>query len=93
MRTAPEVGGMTPVIIRIVVDFPAPFGPKKPKISPRLTVNETPFTARLGPNSFMRFSTWIIDSMVGAILTDLTDSKLSKHRFRVKKSQDIRRDS
>ena len=30
-ETSPAVGGMNPVIIRIVVDFPAPFGPRKPK--------------------------------------------------------------
>ena len=43
------VGGMKPVIMRIVVDLPAPFGPRKPSTSPRSTVNEMPSTARLGP--------------------------------------------
>src|SRR5258706_445437 len=32
---SPSVGGMKPVIIRIVVDLPAPFGPRKPRTSPR----------------------------------------------------------
>jgi len=30
----PAVGRMRPTIIRIVVVFPAPFGPRNPKISP-----------------------------------------------------------
>ncbi len=33
----PEVGTSKPHIILKVVDLPAPFGPSKPKISPRLT--------------------------------------------------------
>ena len=31
---------MNPVIIRIVVDFPAPFGPRKPSTSPFPTAKE-----------------------------------------------------
>lgn len=31
-----------------VVVFPAPFGPKKPKISPRATDSESPFSATSG---------------------------------------------
>src|SRR5467141_1229636 len=58
--TLPSVGGMKPVIIRIVVDFPAPFGPRKPSTSPRSTENDTPSTARFGPNVFTRFSTLIM---------------------------------
>ena len=34
ISTLPEVGSVNPSIIRIVVDFPAPFGPNNPKISP-----------------------------------------------------------
>ena len=44
----PEVGGMKPVIMRMVVDLPAPLGPRKPSTSPRSTVNETSFTASFG---------------------------------------------
>ena len=32
----PEVGSVRPSTISIVVDFPAPFGPSNPNISPRL---------------------------------------------------------
>src|ERR1017187_1142871 len=58
--TLPSVGGMKPVIMRIVVDLPAPFGPRKPSTSPRSTENETPSTARLAPKTFTKFSTLII---------------------------------
>src|SRR5437867_5255019 len=35
--------------IRIVVDFPAPFGPRKPTISPGATLNDTSRMAVTGP--------------------------------------------
>src|ERR1051325_2164340 len=47
---------MKPVIMRMVVDLPAPFGPRKPSTSPRSTRNEMPSTARFGPNVFTKFS-------------------------------------
>ncbi|OQC26274.1 MAG: hypothetical protein BWX70_02358 [Verrucomicrobia bacterium ADurb.Bin070] len=53
----PAVGGMNPVIIRIVVDFPAPFGPRKPRTSPFSTEKETPLTAWNEPKSFLRLLT------------------------------------
>jgi hypothetical protein len=46
--------------MRMVVDLPAPFGPRKPRTSPRWTVKETSFTATFGPNVFVRFSTLIM---------------------------------
>src|ERR1044071_3797569 len=58
--TLPSVGGMKPVIIRMVVDLPAPFGPRKPSTSPRSTVNEIPSTARFAPKDFTRLSILII---------------------------------
>jgi hypothetical protein len=41
--------------MRMVVDLPAPLGPKMPNTSPRSTVKLTPFTATFGPNVFVRF--------------------------------------
>ena len=41
----PLVGETKPMSILIVVVLPAPFGPRKPKISPRFTSSETPRTA------------------------------------------------
>src|SRR3979411_2153996 len=58
--TLPEVAGMKPVIMRMVVDLPAPFGPRKPSTSPRATLNEMPSTARFAPNVLTRFSILII---------------------------------
>src|ERR1035438_3493277 len=43
--------------MRIVVDFPAPLGPRKPMISPRATVKLTSFTAVTPANVFTRFET------------------------------------
>ncbi len=45
-RSRPALGVRIPVSILIVVDFPAPFGPMYPTISPRATVNEIESTAR-----------------------------------------------
>src|SRR3954453_2589329 len=42
----PESGKKIPVIMRMVVVFPAPLRPRRPVMEPRRTVNETPSTAR-----------------------------------------------
>ena len=41
----PSVGSTSVQSILMVVDFPAPLGPRKPKISPGATSNEMPSTA------------------------------------------------
>jgi len=56
---------MKPVTIRMVVDLPAPLGPRKPRTSPRSTLNEMPSTARLVPKDFTRFSILIINTWIG----------------------------
>src|SRR6266850_3975522 len=58
-ETAPALGGMNPVIMRMVVDLPAPLGPRNPSTSPLPTSKETPSTARFGPKDLLRFSTLI----------------------------------
>src|SRR4051794_31985411 len=65
MTAVPAVGARKPVIIFIVVDFPAPFGPRKPRTSPFPTVKLTSSTAVNGPNFFVR---WRISSMLPALL-------------------------
>ena len=45
MRAVPALGGMKPASIRMVVDLPAPLGPRKPSTSPRATVKDTSSTA------------------------------------------------
>ena len=49
MLAVPEVGRSSPNSMRIVVDFPAPFGPRKPVTTPGCTVNDSPSTASLSP--------------------------------------------
>src|ERR1700730_15853635 len=49
----PEVGPINPHRIRIVVDFPAPFGPRNPKISPCRTSIDTRSTATKSPKRFV----------------------------------------
>jgi len=48
-RTVPDVAGMKPVMMRIVVVFPAPLGPRNPRICPLPAVNETPSMALRSP--------------------------------------------
>src|SRR6185436_14489936 len=59
--------------MRMVVDLPEPFGPRKPTTSPRSTLNEMPSTARFAPNVFTRFSLLIIglELRKGGIITQL----------------------
>jgi hypothetical protein len=40
-----EVAGVRPTMIRMVVDLPAPFGPRKPVTRPVAAVKETSSTA------------------------------------------------
>src|SRR5512133_3210813 len=46
--------GISPVSMRIVVDLPAPLGPRKPKKLPRGTSRSTPSTAAFEPYDFRR---------------------------------------
>ena len=46
--------GETPAIMRIVVVFPAPLGPRKPKNSPSRTSKSMPATAVRSPKTFVR---------------------------------------
>jgi hypothetical protein len=47
--TDPSVGEMKPAIIRMVVDLPAPFAPRKPRTSPGETEKLRLSTASLSP--------------------------------------------
>src|SRR5262245_15784048 len=55
--TLPAVGERKPVIIFIVVDLPAPLGPRKPRTSPLSTRKDTSSTAVNGPKRLV--SPWI----------------------------------
>src|SRR5215831_4843852 len=63
---APLVGRSSVVSILMVVVFPAPLGPRKAKISPAATSNETSLTAVNEPNVFTRFCTLIMRATSGA---------------------------
>ena len=49
--------------MEIVVDFPAPFTPRKAKSSPRLTLNERSLTALTSPKDLLRCSISIMRSI------------------------------
>ena len=49
IRAVPDVGGSRPRIIRMVVDLPAPFGPRNPVTCPARMSTDRPYTAVLVP--------------------------------------------
>jgi hypothetical protein len=55
----PSVTGETQPIMRIVDVFPAPFGPRKPKASPRCRSKSMPSTATKSPKRFTRSRAWM----------------------------------
>ncbi|OUD84425.1 hypothetical protein BC477_16400 [Clavibacter michiganensis subsp. michiganensis] len=56
MSREPPVREETAPIMRMVVDLPAPFGPRSPKDSPGATSKERPSTATWSPYFFTRRS-------------------------------------
>src|ERR1700733_7185250 len=72
----PEVGCSSVVNILMVVVLPAPLGPRKAKISPLATSNDTLATAVKSPNFFTSCCTRIIETQSpGAIVTATQRSK------------------
>ena len=67
MVTSPEVGGVSPTITRMVVDLPAPLGPRKPVTRPGLAVNVTSSTAVKRPYFFVRESIVIMAQSLASI--------------------------
>src|SRR5215218_10448422 len=63
-QARPSVGGSSVVSMWTVVDFPAPFGPRKPYTSPGSTRRSIPSTAR-GPFLNSRTSPW--DSIAASL--------------------------
>lgn len=64
MRTSPAVGRFRPSIMRIVVDFPAPLGPRNPVTRPGRTRKPSPSTAVVFPYRLVRSVTSIMPVMV-----------------------------
>ena len=54
-----------------VVVFPAPFGPRKPTISPRATVNDRSSTTTASPYRFVRCSALIAGVADGETAPDM----------------------
>src|SRR5687767_7318959 len=57
---------MIDMIMRIVVLFPAPFGPRNPHSEPRGTTRSRSRTAQVAPNCFCTFCSTIAASRSGA---------------------------
>src|SRR4051795_12444112 len=74
----PPVGSRIPQSMRMVVDLPAPFGPRTPKISPRSTVSETSRTATRRPKVRDRFSVLTMGSALIAC-SGLRPPRLATH--------------
>ena len=68
------------VKIRIVVVFPAPFGPSNPKTVPSSTARSTPLTAFTVPNDFVRPSVEMIEFAMRARISTADDSDMSAGR-------------
>src|SRR5574344_603417 len=67
-----STGWLSPVSICMAVVFPAPLAPRKPKISPRLTVKLISSTAWNVPKAFTRCSTSITFSSFTSIAFDFS---------------------
>ena len=57
------VGDSRPGMHPMVVDFPAPFGPSRPKILPASTLKLMPSTAASSPYILRRLWTWIMQRL------------------------------
>ena len=66
MVARPRSGASSPMIIRMVVDFPDPFGPRKPVTTPGRTSKLRPSTARVDPKRLLRPVALIIAISVSA---------------------------
>src|SRR5664279_49911 len=73
MSAWPLVGLSNPRIIRIVVDFPAPLGPRKPVTAPGATVNDRSSTAWVLPKC-------LVNPMASIIVVCPFPTSL-RHRF------------
>src|SRR6201996_1333616 len=62
----PRVFGTRPMMVRVSTDLPAPDGPTKPKISPRLTSRFSPSSTRVEPNCTVISRTRMMASVASA---------------------------
>src|SRR5690348_5770284 len=82
----PEVGASKPVSIFIVVDFPAPLGPRKPKNWPGVTRRSMLSTAVNGPKRRVNFSVRMavscMESPFGRVPRGRTLARVRRKRMR-----------
>lgn len=81
MVAVPEVGLVNPTIIRIAVDLPAPFGPRKPVTRPGVQSKEMSSTARKSRYTFVRFWTLIMAPILPYAAKLLADCPQAKQSF------------
>src|SRR6185312_1654939 len=74
----PAVGVRKPVTIFMVVDLPAPFGPRKPNTSPFPTLRSIPATAATAPNRLVRPSISIIGPKAGKVAWERLNGNRAK---------------
>src|SRR5258708_29759399 len=77
----PDVGSSSPHSMRMVVDFPAPLLPRKPKISPRATSKLMSSTATNWPKRRVRRRTTIV-AFAGPGVASLSAKGPLQPRFR-----------
>src|SRR5437667_12479383 len=78
-NASPALGAISPRSIRIVVDLPAPLGPRKPCTSPVLTARSRPSSARVRPNDLYRPDTEIALVILPKVRFFHKPAKLGKH--------------
>ena len=71
IRSSPPLIGETAAIIRMVLDLPAPFGPRNPNDSPRCTSTSIPLTASNSPNDLRSPRAEIIGAAASVTLATL----------------------
>ncbi len=77
----PETLGTRPMMVRVSTDLPAPDGPTKPRISPRLTSRLSPSSTRVAPNCTVMSRTRMIASAIsGAMVTFRSRRRRSQTR-------------
>src|SRR4051812_16124410 len=84
--------GISPVSMRMVVDLPAPLGPRKPKKLPRGTSRSTPSTAAFSPYDFRRPRTRMAGDILQFYLPDFKGTEGEREVARIGSGREAARD-
>src|SRR5436189_3611025 len=85
----PLSGLVIPTIIRIVVVFPAPLGPRKPNTLPGRTSNDSPSTAVKSPNRFVTPSTRNVAAPSLINRSQISTSRVENGELRIENSDGL----